>query len=821
MKQEWLKCDMHMHSQYSKGKDGSRVKEMTAKEYVDTLLAQDVKIFSITDHNCYSNFYYTEIKEYIKDKKIKVINGVELDVYVDVANNLYFQTGVYFDNNVDGEELEKTIFDLYDDNQPTFPDILNAVSKLNCKFIIIPEGDKSRGISNIIKKIPIEEAKEIKKYAMYKVFSAYDVKEIFNTESKNIWAKNFYDSSVSFNKIIENKSTEEIDFISEEIYKKIKDNSHNFNSEEIATIYEYVVKYGSYFAYFSFSDWHNAEEYTPSKNNFIFGSLDLYFEAFELSVLDPLSRIIRTNEYDIPIPSSILKEVKFKLGDKDQQIKFSPGLNVVIGKRGSGKSLLLAIIETLYNKDNDLIKKYKELEIEDIEGGDYNDISIATGQLSSLAVLRQDQISNIYLNPDLANEYITQNFPDIENYDTTYLKKIIESAKKIKPYNKNYKNITSILTTLKELDYFLFSLHSDLKYEGIILKYQTLLENIEDIITELDNFGLNTTDLLNKKKELEEFRNKHESMLKMYQDIIEKNNARIKTLLIKRSAAQKVIQEQRNSLSNILSNINKNFEILLNFNKTNFLLDNAKFDNPKIKKQKKDKYLFVTSYSIPEKLIDEIWTNLTSPISKTKSDSSDIELIRKYIEGEKNLKINYNDLSSDLEKYISSDIFKPKKAFYKISLPFDLNELVTYEDVIENINNGNLEDLSKASPGTKSVAYLDMLFDLNEAILLFDQPEDNIDNDYISNTLVSIIKDKKKSKQLIFVTHNPTLAVYGDAFNYIYVENKDEITYKNYFIEKVEDKENIINILEGGRKSFVNRDKKYGNILGEEEYGNN
>ena len=47
----------------------------------------------------------------------------------------------------------------------------------------------------------------------------------------------------------------------------------------------------------------------------------------------------------------------------------------------------------------------------------------------------------------------------------------------------------------------------------------------------------------------------------MYQDIIEKNNARIKTLLIKRSAAQKVIQEQRNSLSNILSNINKNFEI--------------------------------------------------------------------------------------------------------------------------------------------------------------------------------------------------------------------------------------------------------------------
>ena len=30
-------------------------------------------------------------------------------------------------------------------------------------------------------------------------------------------------------------------------------------------------------------------------------------------------------------------------------------------------------------------------------------------------------------------------------------------------------------------------------------------------------------------------------------------------------------------------------------------------------------------------------------------------------------------------------------------------------------------------------------------------------------------------KQLIFVTHNPSVAVYGDAFNYVFVENNGRL----------------------------------------------
>lgn len=820
-KQEWLKCDMHMHSYHSKPKDNTRVKQMTAQEYVDNLLEKNIRIFSITDHNIYSSQYYGEIKEYIKDKDIAVISGAELDVYVDTKDDTYFQMGVYFDSSVDDKQLESVITTLYEKgNKPKFVEILNKVATLGCKFIIIPEGNKARGLTTILGKVSPEEAKEINKYAMYKVFNAFDVTKTFDEGSMNVWANSFYQKSVSFENTMKDKSAQEIVDITTEVHKKIKDSSYELASDDAKSIYAYAIQYGHYFAYFTFSDWHNAEAYEPEINNFIFGSIDLYFEAFELAVLDPVSRIIKTTEDSISIPPNILKQVNFNIGDGEKMIKFSPGLNVIIGKRGSGKSLLLEVIENLNNQQNTLTKNYRELNISKVSAIDYNGIEIESGQLSSLAVLKQDQISEIYNNPNLANSNISGFFPSIEPYDKSYLEKIIAVAGKISPYNKNYKNLTSILTTLKNFDYFSFKQYPDLQYDNILDKFEKSIADTKTIIGDLDNLGLNTESLVQEEERLEKIYNDYGVMLSKYKTVIDTSNIKIRDILSKRNANQKVISEQRNNLEKILSDIYGNFNVLLNLKKLEYLLDNVRFDNPKLRKSRKGNYLFVASYSIPEDLMDGIWESLTSTISKVKGDTGDIALIKKYVDGGKSLKSGVLNLSSDLSRYINNDIFKPKKGFYKVAPSFDENTIETYSELIENIDNKNIQDLSKASPGTKSVAYLDMLFDLDEAILLFDQPEDNIDNDYISKTLVSIIKDKKKTKQLIFVTHNPSLAVYGDAFNYIFVKNDGEIVYNNYFIERAEDKDNIMNILEGGRASFANRDKKYGSILGEEEYGN-
>lgn len=88
-----IKCDLHMHSQYSKQKDKGRVKEMTVKEFIDILLEKDIQIFSVTHHNTYSNKFYSEIKDHIKDKNIRIINDVEFDVYVGDDNDIEINSG--------------------------------------------------------------------------------------------------------------------------------------------------------------------------------------------------------------------------------------------------------------------------------------------------------------------------------------------------------------------------------------------------------------------------------------------------------------------------------------------------------------------------------------------------------------------------------------------------------------------------------------------------------------------------------------------------------------------------------------------------------
>ena len=385
MKQQWLKCDMHMHSYYSKKKDKDRVKQMSAKEYVDTLLNKGINVFSITDHNVYSSLYYDEIRKYIVDKPIEIINGTELDVYVNDKD--FFQMGVYFDNNLDGNKLETTLNNLYKDkSKPKFHEIINCIVQLNCKIILVPEGNKARGILSILDKISLEESNDINKYAMYKIFSAFDVSASFNEKSCDNWALGFYKQTQAFEKNLKGKSDKEKELIISEIRKKINDKKYEIQDEEHKNIYDYIINYGNYFSYFKFSDWHNAESYKPQIYNYIFGSLEYFFEAFELAVLDPQSRIIKSTEEQIPIPPNIISSISFELNNKKKNINFSPGLNVIIGKRGSGKSLLLTIIENLNKSNHKITTDYKDFNIKNILGTDYNGIKINPGQLSSLAV---------------------------------------------------------------------------------------------------------------------------------------------------------------------------------------------------------------------------------------------------------------------------------------------------------------------------------------------------------------------------------------------------------------------------------------------------
>ncbi|MEW6037267.1 MAG: TrlF family AAA-like ATPase [Pseudomonadota bacterium] len=126
--------------------------------------------------------------------------------------------------------------------------------------------------------------------------------------------------------------------------------------------------------------------------------------------------------------------------------------------------------------------------------------------------------------------------------------------------------------------------------------------------------------------------------------------------------------------------------------------------------------------------------------------------------------------------------------------------------------------LDKLSTGQKATAVLMLLFLESEAPLVIDQPEDDLDNRFITENIVPELRREKRQRQFIFATHNANIPVLGDAELIVGITPHGEAGVGQAVIEPehigsvdsstvrllVED------ILEGGKEAFERRRAKYG-----------
>lgn len=121
--------------------------------------------------------------------------------------------------------------------------------------------------------------------------------------------------------------------------------------------------------------------------------------------------------------------------------------------------------------------------------------------------------------------------------------------------------------------------------------------------------------------------------------------------------------------------------------------------------------------------------------------------------------------------------------------------------------------LDKLSTGQQCTAILHMLLLENVDPLVMDQPEDNLDNAFIAERIVQELRAAKTRRQFLFATHNANIPVFGDA-EWIGVftaaDNHGSLSLDAQgSIDVPAIRDQVANILEGGREAFIQRKEKY------------
>jgi ABC-type cobalamin/Fe3+-siderophores transport system ATPase subunit len=130
-------------------------------------------------------------------------------------------------------------------------------------------------------------------------------------------------------------------------------------------------------------------------------------------------------------------------------------------------------------------------------------------------------------------------------------------------------------------------------------------------------------------------------------------------------------------------------------------------------------------------------------------------------------------------------------------------------------DNGQPKKVETLSKGQKATALLPLILRPAPYPLVVDQPEDDLDNSFIYQSLVKIVMELKTERQLVFVTHNANIPVLGDAERVIVMSMASPSSAAPPKSGTVDDrKSEILDLLEGGKEAFSERERHYADLLG-------
>ena len=447
-------------------------------------------------------------------------------------------------------------------------------------------------------------------------------------------------------------------------------------------------------------------------------------------------------------------------------LKLSTGLNVVLGKRSSGKSFTLNKIEEFSGEDE--IKFIRQFELlESDEDKDKREFDTAISK-------NQSEFTEKYLSQfkavvdDVHNISVKNDESEVESY----IQSVVENANNVarKDIFSKAKLFTEQKVTLKELG----------TLKDLITSVQLLLDNTE--YSEIIENAVNRESLITLHSSLvEKFRvefklNRHKQMAN---DLISK---------VKLELGYKTTHKTINDIDLRKIALNrakvKCFEKLVSFIQKERQIGKKELYGYSVVAERKP---FVSATDL--KTVARAKVSLVNAFSKYKEPFD-------YIDRLKDAGIE----DVELYKYFS-------KVSYRI-----LNKYGTTVSGGERSEYRLLRSLHDAK---------------NYDILLIDEPESSFDNVFLFESVNKIIKDLSQQMPVVVVTHNNTVGASIEPDYILYTSktmNDDELVYDVYsglptdkYLKTLDGKEienyNIqIDSLEAGHKPYQNRGEDYANL---------
>jgi energy-coupling factor transporter ATP-binding protein EcfA2 len=130
---------------------------------------------------------------------------------------------------------------------------------------------------------------------------------------------------------------------------------------------------------------------------------------------------------------------------------------------------------------------------------------------------------------------------------------------------------------------------------------------------------------------------------------------------------------------------------------------------------------------------------------------------------------------------------------------------------------GDLEE-GPLSVGQRCTAVLALILARDEVPVIIDQPEEDLDNEFIFAELVPLLRKVKERRQVIVTSHNANIPVNGDAELVIALEARDERGRQKEVagdlavggLDRPAVKRAVEDIMEGSEEAFRRRFEKYG-----------